>query len=85
MKKLPAWIQAGCGNDEYYCEEKGATFLGDKMPETCPDLTNHSSFFAEAMKNDPTLYDKLKDRRRGCLSDLRSHDDTEWCLGFFAR
>ena len=63
VKKLPAWIQAGCGNDEYYCEEKGATFLGGKMPETCPDLTNHSSFFAEAMKNDPTLYDKLKDRK----------------------
>ena len=63
VKKLPAWIQAGCGDKEYYCEEKGATFLGGKMPETCPDLTNHSSFFAEAMKNDPTLYEKLKDRK----------------------
>ena len=22
IKKLPEWIQAGCGNKEYYCEEK---------------------------------------------------------------
>ena len=29
------------------------------------------------------LHDKLDHRRRGGLSDLSSHDDTEWCLGFF--
>ena len=30
------------------------------------------------------LHDKLDHRRRGRLSDLGSHDDTERCLGFFA-
>jgi len=63
VKKLPEWIQAGCGEKEYYCEEKGATFLGGDMPETCPDLTNHSSFFADAMKADPGIYERLKDKK----------------------
>jgi len=22
VKELPEWIQLGCGNEEYYCEEK---------------------------------------------------------------
>ena len=30
------------------------------------------------------LHDKLDHRRQGGLSDLGSHDDMEWCLGFFA-
>ena len=63
IKKLPEWIQAGCGNEEYYCEEKGATFLGQKMPEELPDISNHSSFFAEAMRANPALYNELKDKK----------------------
>merc|ERR1712224_502306 len=70
VKKLPEWIQKGCGNDEYHCEEKGATFLGaaDKMPDELPDLSNHSSFFADVMKANPDLYKKLKDKKTklGC-------------------
>jgi len=70
VKKLPEWIQKGCGNDEYFCEEKGATFLGaaDKMPDELPDLSNHSSFFADVMKANPDLYKKLKDKKTklGC-------------------
>merc|ERR1711937_95004 len=70
VKKLPEWIQKGCGNDEYFCEEKGATFLGaaDKMPDELPDLSNHSSFFADAIKANPDLYKKLKDKKTklGC-------------------
>merc|ERR1711990_10631 len=38
VKKLPEWIQKGCCNDEYVCEEKGVTFLGGNMPAECPDL-----------------------------------------------
>merc|ERR1711962_1939454 len=30
------------------------------MPDKLPDLSNHSSFFAEVMKANPGLYDKLK-------------------------
>jgi len=60
VKKLPKWIQVGCGNDEYYCEEKGATFLGGKMPDKLPDLSNHSSFLADALRADPGVYNRLK-------------------------
>jgi len=63
VKKLPEWIQKGCGNEEYHCEEKGATFLGGNMPEECPDLSNHTSFFADAMRANPDLYKKLKDKK----------------------
>merc|ERR1711931_567110 len=48
------------GLAEYVCKEKEATFLGGNMPDKLPDLSNHSSFFAEVMKANPGLYDKLK-------------------------
>lgn len=63
IKVLPEWIQKGCGNDEYFCEEKGATFLGDKMPEECPDLSKHNSYFADVLKANPGLYKELKDKK----------------------
>ena len=62
VRKLPEWIQAGCGDKEYYCEEKGATFLSEKLPEKL-DLTKHNSYFADVMKSQPDLYEKLKDRK----------------------
>ena len=39
VKRLPEWIQKGCGNTEYICEEKNATFSGENMPAECPDLS----------------------------------------------
>jgi len=63
VKKLPNWIQAGCGNKEYYCKEKGATFLGDDMPDKCPDLSEHANFMTDALKANPDLYDQLKDKK----------------------
>merc|ERR1712002_1296307 len=60
VKALPEWLQLGCGDAEYVCAEKNATFLGGNMPDKLPDLSNHSSFFAEVMKENPGLYDKLK-------------------------
>jgi len=62
MKKMPAWIQAGCGNEAYYCEEKKATFGGKNsiVPDKMPDLTNHSSFMADFLKTNPQIYDELK-------------------------
>ena len=60
IRKLPEWIQAGCGDAEYYSDEKGATFSAENMPARMPSLTTHNSFFSEAMKANPSLYDKLK-------------------------
>merc|ERR1711887_476036 len=63
IKALPEWIQLGCGDAEYNCKEEGATFLAGDMPEKCPDLSKHSSFFAEVMKANPGLYEKLKGKQ----------------------
>jgi len=63
VKKLPAWIQVGCGDKEYYCEEKGATFLGGDMPEKCPDLSEHANFMTDALKANPGLYESLRDKK----------------------
>jgi len=60
VKKLPDWIKAGCGNPEYYCPEKGATFPGGETPEIMPDLSKHNNFMAEYLREHPELYDKLK-------------------------
>ena len=57
---LPDWIKAGLSGDEYICAEKGATFSRDNMPDTCPDLTNHSSYLADVLRANPELYDQLK-------------------------
>merc|ERR1711935_1318768 len=53
IKVLPEWIQLGCGGDEHVCAEKGASFTAGNMPATCPDLSKHSSFFADVMKANP--------------------------------
>jgi len=60
VKKLPQWIQLGCGSTEYVCAERGATFTSDS--KTLPDLSNHNSFFAETMRANPGLWDKLKNK-----------------------
>jgi creatine kinase len=52
----------GCGDNEYVCAEKNASFLGGNMPDKLPDLSKHSSFFADVMKANPGLYDKLKSK-----------------------
>jgi len=59
---LPDWIKAGLSGAEYICEEKGATFSAENMPSECPDLSNHSSYFAEVMRANPELYAQLKDK-----------------------
>jgi len=63
VQKLPEWIQAGCGDKEYYCEEKGAVFLAGDMPDSLPSLDEHNNFFSEAMKANPELYSQLKDKK----------------------
>lgn len=60
LKDLPEWIKLGCGNDEYICEEKGATFPGDKCPDTLPDLSKHGNLAAMALRENPAIYEKYK-------------------------
>jgi len=60
VQKLDAWIQAGCGDTPYMCEEKGATFVSDPTPDAMPDLSKHTNCLADVLKRDPGLYDKLK-------------------------
>jgi len=63
IQALPEWIKAGCGNSEYYCLEKNATFPGGDSPTLMPDLSKHNNFMAEVLKKEPELYDKLKNRK----------------------
>jgi len=60
IKALPEWIQLGCGDAEYVCAEKGATFTAADLPDELPDLSNHNNYFSEIMKANPDLYEKLK-------------------------
>jgi len=59
----PEWIKAGCGDKEYYSEEKGATFPGDECPEKLPDLSKHSNMLAEYLREHPEKYDEYKDKK----------------------
>merc|ERR1711970_659319 len=63
VQQLPQWIQKGCGNNEYICAEKGATFSGDNPPANLPDLSNHNSFFADTMRKNPELWEKYKGKQ----------------------
>ena len=61
VENCPDWIKKGCGNEEYICEEKGATFPGDACPAECPDLSEHNNLMTDALKGVAGLYDKYKD------------------------
>jgi len=61
VENCPDWIKKGCGNEEYICEEKGATFPGDVCPDTLPDLSKHNNFLTDFLKANPDVYTKLKD------------------------
>merc|ERR1719159_2117161 len=62
VKKLDNWIQVGCGDKPYYCEEKKATFPSDKCPDALPDLKEHNNCMTDFFKANPGVYDKLKDK-----------------------
>jgi len=52
------WIQLGCGDSEYICPEKGATFSAENMPKELPDLSEHNNFLTDVLKANPELYAK---------------------------
>merc|ERR1719174_337098 len=62
VKKLEEWIQVGCGDKPYHCEEKKATFPSDKCPDKLPDLSEHSNCMTDFFKKNPEVYDTLKDK-----------------------
>merc|ERR1719468_466595 len=45
-----------------YCAEKETTFIAGSMPAKLPDLSNHTSFFADTMRAQPDLFEKLKSK-----------------------
>jgi len=61
LAELPEWIKLGCGNGEYICPEKGATFPGDVCPAELPDLSKHGNLTAVALRDHPEIYAKYKD------------------------
>merc|ERR1712166_1038331 len=64
VKTLPGWIQAGCGNDEYICAEKGATFsCKEPLPMKLPDLSGHANMCTDALKSDLGVYDRLREKK----------------------
>ena len=79
---------------QYHPDPRG--FVGDRKLKNIIEL--HNSLLPESLdcgdsfckaegylrKVPVLLHDILDHRRQGGLSDLGSHDDTEWCLGFFA-
>jgi creatine kinase len=62
IKKLEEWIQVGCGDKPYFCEEKKATFPGKTTPAALPDITEHNNCMTDFFKKNPGVYDKLKCR-----------------------
>ena len=60
LDDIPEWIRLGCGDSEYICAEKGATFPGDRCPDALPDLSKHGNLCAVALRRNPDWYDKYK-------------------------
>jgi creatine kinase len=63
VKQLPEWIQKGCGDAPYYCEEKGAVFPSDTVPDQLPDLSKHANCMTDFLKANPDVYQKLKNKK----------------------
>ena len=62
-----------------------AVIEGSKVLPEFLDCRNASCNTKGCFRKVPVfLHDKLDHRRGGGLSDLGSHDNTEWCLDFFA-
>eukprot|EP00397_Hematodinium_sp_SG-2012_P031152 GEMP01033045.1.p1 GENE.GEMP01033045.1~~GEMP01033045.1.p1 ORF type:complete len:428 (+),score=87.33 GEMP01033045.1:126-1409(+) len=60
VSHLPKWIRLGLGDEEFHCEEKGATFPADTCPEVMPSLTNHHNIMSEVLRENPELYHRLR-------------------------
>lgn len=63
VKDCPEWIRLGCGDAEYDCAEKGATFPATECPAECPDVAEHDNLMADALKKNPDMYAKYKDQK----------------------
>ena len=63
VAELPEWIKLGCGEAEYKCEEKKATFPADNCPDEMPNLKEHNNIMAEVIREHPEMYANLKDKK----------------------
>jgi creatine kinase len=63
VQGLPDWIKRGCGDADYYCPEKGATFPAKDCPDKMPDLSQHNNLMGEFMRDHPEVYDRLKNKK----------------------
>ena len=80
IKKLPEWIQLGCGDKPYNCPEKSAVFPSDTTPAALPDISSHNNCMTDFFKANPAVYNKLKDKvRPGCILDSRERG--AWIMG----
>jgi len=63
LKEFPDWIRRGCGDKRYYCPEKKATFSPDGVtPDKMPDFSNHKSYMSILFREDPAMWDRLKNK-----------------------
>ena len=46
----------GCGDADYICPEKGATFPAKDCPDKLPDLSKHANFMGEFLREHPEVY-----------------------------
>jgi creatine kinase len=63
VRKLPQWIQLGCGNAYYHCPERNAVFPADDCPDEMPDLSKHNNFCANYLRANPQVYHKYKHKK----------------------
>jgi len=64
LKDFPDWIRRGCGDKRYYCPEKKATFAPDGItPDKMPDFSNHKSYMAKILRENPGMWESLKNRK----------------------
>jgi len=64
IQKHAKWIQLGCGDKPYNCAEKNATFAPDGVtPDKCPDFSKYTNHMGEQLRNNPKLWDLLKNRK----------------------
>jgi creatine kinase len=57
------WIKLGCGDADYMCAEKKATFPAKKCPSKMPDFANYGNHMAEFLRENPDVYKNLMNKK----------------------
>jgi len=59
VKECPEWIKLGCGDNQYNCAEKGATFTD--AAQELPDIAKHNNICAKYFQEHPEKFAEYKD------------------------